>query len=70
VLLPTQDNKNKQEEQAYIYASSGIWTHDPSVQAGEDISCLMAIVITLTKVEIKNLEGLIYFTNMRRFSYH
>jgi hypothetical protein len=24
VLLPTQDNKNKQEEQAYIYASSGI----------------------------------------------
>jgi hypothetical protein len=34
-LLPTQDNKNRIN--ADIHALSGIWTHDPSVRAGEDI---------------------------------
>jgi hypothetical protein len=33
--LPAQDNTNTN-----IHASSGIRTHDPSVQAGEDISGL------------------------------
>jgi hypothetical protein len=38
--LLTQSNKNIEEMHTDIHASSGIRTHDPSVSAGEDISCL------------------------------
>jgi hypothetical protein len=38
--LPTQDNINTEETRPDIRTSSGIRTHDPSVWAGEDISCL------------------------------
>jgi hypothetical protein len=38
--LHTQDNTNTEYTQTNIHASSGIRTHDPSVQASEDISCL------------------------------
>jgi hypothetical protein len=34
--LPTQENTTR----TYIHASSGIQTHDPSVRAAEDSSCL------------------------------
>jgi hypothetical protein len=37
--LPTQDNTNTGERRRDIHASSRIRTHDPSVRAGEDISC-------------------------------
>jgi hypothetical protein len=36
--LPTHDNI-KREKNADIQASSGVRAHDPSVRAGEDISC-------------------------------
>jgi hypothetical protein len=39
-LLPTQDNINGKETQAYIHISSGIRTHNPNIRASEDISCL------------------------------
>jgi hypothetical protein len=38
--LPTQDNTYTEETLTDIHASSGIRTHDPSVRASEDISCL------------------------------
>jgi hypothetical protein len=37
--LPTQGSMDAEEKQAHIHASNGIRTHDPSVRAGEDISC-------------------------------
>jgi hypothetical protein len=39
--LPTQDNTNIEQMQTKINALSGSRTHDPSVPAGEDISCLI-----------------------------
>jgi hypothetical protein len=39
-LLLTQENTNTEETRTDFHASSGIRTHDPSVRAGEDISCL------------------------------
>jgi hypothetical protein len=38
--LPTQENTHKGETLTDFHASSGIRTHDASVLAGEDISCL------------------------------
>jgi hypothetical protein len=38
--LPTQDNINTEESRTDIHASSEVRTHDPSVWANEDISCL------------------------------
>jgi hypothetical protein len=38
--LPMRDNTNTEKMRTDIHASSGIRTHDPSVRAGEDISCL------------------------------
>jgi hypothetical protein len=38
--LLIQDNTSREKTQTYIHASSGIRTHDPSVRAAEDISCL------------------------------
>jgi hypothetical protein len=38
--LPTQNNKNRINAHPDIHNSSGIRTHDPSVPAGEDCSCL------------------------------
>jgi hypothetical protein len=38
--LPTQDNINTEETRTDIHALNGIRTHDPSVWAGEVISCL------------------------------
>jgi hypothetical protein len=39
--LSAQDNINTQTTLADIHTSKGIRTHDPSVWAGEDISCLV-----------------------------
>jgi hypothetical protein len=39
-LLPTQDNTSTEETHTDIHASSEILTHDPSVRASADISCL------------------------------
>jgi hypothetical protein len=36
----TQDNTNTEWTQKGIHASSGIWTHDSSVRAGEESLCL------------------------------
>jgi hypothetical protein len=36
----TQDNINTEETGTGIHASSGIRTHDPSIWAGENVSCL------------------------------
>jgi hypothetical protein len=38
--LPTQDNTDTEETRTDIHASSGIRSHEPSVSAGEEISCL------------------------------
>jgi hypothetical protein len=38
--LHTQDSINTEQTHTDIHASSGIRTHDPSVSAGEVISCL------------------------------
>jgi hypothetical protein len=35
-----EDSTNTEKTHTDIHASSGIWTHDPSVWAGEDSSCL------------------------------
>jgi hypothetical protein len=39
--LHAENNTNAEETRTNIYALSGIRTHDPSVWAGEDISCLI-----------------------------
>jgi hypothetical protein len=38
--LPTHRTTQTQNKRTHIHASSGIRTHDPSVHAGEDGSCL------------------------------
>jgi hypothetical protein len=38
--LPTQDNTIQKNADTHIHASSGIRTHDPSVRAVEDSTCL------------------------------
>jgi hypothetical protein len=38
--LPTQDNTNTEHTQTNIHALSGVRTHDPSIRAGENSSCL------------------------------
>jgi hypothetical protein len=38
--LPTHRTKQTEQMHTDIHASSGIRTHDPSIRAGEDVSCL------------------------------